>query len=50
MAMTLWLAAIMGIADPVSFWAGLRLPDVFEVNLATRTFGRVVSTLLFQIR
>jgi broad specificity phosphatase PhoE len=50
MAMTLWLAAIMGIADPAGFWAGLRLPDVFEVNLATRTVGRIASTLLFQVR
>jgi broad specificity phosphatase PhoE len=50
MAMTLWLAAVMDIADPASFWAELRLPDVLEVNLATRTLGRVVSTLLFQVR
>jgi broad specificity phosphatase PhoE len=50
MAMTLWLAAIMDIVDPAGFWADLRLPDIIEVNLATRTFGRVVSTLLFQVR
>jgi broad specificity phosphatase PhoE len=50
MAMTVWLATTMNIADPANFWAELRLPDIFEVNLATGTFGRVVSTLLFQVR
>jgi broad specificity phosphatase PhoE len=50
MAMTLWLATVMNIAEPANFWAELRLPDIFQVNLATRTFGRVVSTLLFQVR
>ena len=49
MAMTLWLTTIMKVADPASFWADLRLPDIIEVNLATRRFGRVVSTLLFQV-
>jgi hypothetical protein len=32
--MTLWLANVMDIADPAGFWAELRLPDTFEVNLA----------------
>jgi broad specificity phosphatase PhoE len=50
MAMTLWLTTVMNIAEPANFWTELRLPDIFEVNLATRTFGRVVSTLLFQVR
>jgi broad specificity phosphatase PhoE len=49
MAMTVWLATIMDITDPATFWAELRLPDLFEVNLASRTFGRVVSPLLFQV-
>jgi len=50
MAMTLWLAAAVGMPDPADFWAQLRLPDVFHVNLATRSYGRIVSTLLFQVR
>jgi broad specificity phosphatase PhoE len=50
MAMTLWLTAVMNIAHPADFWADLRLPDIIEVNLATMRFGRVVSTLLFQVR
>jgi broad specificity phosphatase PhoE len=50
MAMTLWLADAVDLADPASFWADLRLPDVFEVDLTARTLDRVVSTLLFQVR
>jgi broad specificity phosphatase PhoE len=50
MAMTLWLADAIDLADPTCFWGDLRLPEVFEVNLATRTSDRVVSTLLFQVR
>jgi broad specificity phosphatase PhoE len=41
MALTLWLADAVDLADPTSFWDGLRLPDMFEVNLATRTSDRV---------
>jgi broad specificity phosphatase PhoE len=48
MAMTLWLATVVDLADPAPFWEDLRLPDVVEVNLATRRFGRVVSTLLLR--
>jgi broad specificity phosphatase PhoE len=33
MAMTLWLSATVRIADPGGFWAGLRFPDVLEVDL-----------------
>ncbi|GAA0903066.1 hypothetical protein Vau01_036940 [Virgisporangium aurantiacum] len=48
MAMTLWLADAINLADPPGFWDDIRLPDLFEVNLASRTADRVVSTLLFQ--
>jgi broad specificity phosphatase PhoE len=48
MAMTLWLTT-QGIDDPGAFWSDLRLPDVFEINLATRRISRVWSTQLFQI-
>lgn len=50
MAMTLWLADSIDLADPTSFWADLRLPDVFEVDLAGRTLDRVVSTVQLQVR
>ncbi|MEH1129803.1 histidine phosphatase family protein [Micromonospora sp. CPCC 206061] len=50
MAMTLWLATATDLADPTSFWADLRPPDVFEVDLTARTVDRVVSTRLFQVR
>jgi broad specificity phosphatase PhoE len=43
MAMTLWLAHAIDLAEPTSFWDDLRLPDLFEVNLATRSADRVVS-------
>ncbi|SNS69963.1 Broad specificity phosphatase PhoE [Asanoa hainanensis] len=38
MAMALWLADIV---DPIAFWDDLRLPDLFEVDLAARTANRV---------
>ena len=31
MAMTLWLDATVGLADPVAFWSALRMPDVIPV-------------------
>jgi broad specificity phosphatase PhoE len=49
MAMTLWLTTL-GLPDPGAFWAQLRLPDVFEVNVATRRVTRVESTQLIQVR
>jgi broad specificity phosphatase PhoE len=49
MAMTLWLTTV-GLPDPGAFWADLRLPDVFEVNVAARSVIRVESTQLFQVR
>jgi len=48
MAMTLWLAHAIDLAEPTSFWDDLRLPDLFEVNLATRSADRVVSARNFQ--
>ncbi|BEL04534.1 hypothetical protein Q0Z83_027250 [Actinoplanes sichuanensis] len=44
MAMTLWAAATTDLADPIAFWDGLRLPDVYEVDLTAGTLDRVVST------
>jgi broad specificity phosphatase PhoE len=35
MALTLWLSATLTIADPGQFWAGLRFPDVLEIDPAT---------------
>ncbi len=32
MAMTVWLSATVNVADPGGFWAGLRFPDVLEVD------------------
>jgi broad specificity phosphatase PhoE len=37
MAMTVWLAARVGLDDPAAFWAGLRLPDALCVDLAAGT-------------
>ena len=48
MAMTLWLASI-GLRDPGQFWSELRLPDVFDVDLASGNVTRVESPLLVQI-
>lgn len=50
MAMTLWLANAIDLADPTSFWTDLRLPDVFKVDLTARTLDRVASKQLFQVR
>jgi broad specificity phosphatase PhoE len=49
MAMTVWLASVLPIADPAGFWADLRLPDVLAVDLELRTVRRVLSTQLFQV-
>jgi len=42
MAMTVWLAQAIGLADPGAFWADLRLPDLLAVDLAGRAVGRVL--------
>lgn len=49
MAMTLWLSAAIPIADPAGFWAQLRFPDVFVVDLAAKTASRVDSSWLLQV-
>jgi broad specificity phosphatase PhoE len=41
MAMTLWLASTIGLADPGAFWAGLRLPDLLAVDLTGRQVNPV---------
>ena len=41
MAMTLWLTATVRLADPGGFWAGLRLPDVFTVDVTGSSIKRV---------
>ncbi|GAA0552700.1 hypothetical protein GCM10010172_38930 [Paractinoplanes ferrugineus] len=43
MAMTLWPADAVGLADPAGFRDDLRLPDLFEINPITRTSTRVVA-------
>jgi broad specificity phosphatase PhoE len=40
MALTLWLATVADLPDPAAFWSGLGLPDLFEVDAATRTATR----------
>ena len=40
MAMTLWLNATVGLADAGAFWAGLRLPDVFTVDVTSKKVTR----------
>jgi broad specificity phosphatase PhoE len=44
MAMTLWLTATVGLADPGAFWADLRFPDAHIVDLAAGTVARLVGT------
>lgn len=39
MAMTLWLADAIDLSDPTDFWDDLRLPGLFEVDLATPNRG-----------
>jgi hypothetical protein len=41
MAMTLWLAATVGLADAGVFWADLRLPDVLAVDVAATQVTRL---------
>jgi broad specificity phosphatase PhoE len=41
MAMTLWLAATVGLPSPAEFWDDLRLPDPFTVDLAAHTVSRL---------
>jgi broad specificity phosphatase PhoE len=43
MAMTLWLTASIGLADPGAFWAELRLPDPLEIDLSNRTVRRIAG-------
>jgi broad specificity phosphatase PhoE len=40
MAMTVWLAETLPLADPGSFWAELRFPDILVVNLGAGTVTR----------
>ncbi len=40
MAMTLWLTARLGLADPGEFWADLRFPDVLVIDLENRSWSR----------
>jgi broad specificity phosphatase PhoE len=40
MAMTVWLTATLPLADPGSFWADLRFPDVLAVDLRAGTVTR----------
>jgi broad specificity phosphatase PhoE len=40
MAMTVWLAQTLPVADPGSFWADLRFPDALIVDLQAGTVTR----------
>jgi broad specificity phosphatase PhoE len=40
MALTLWLTTAADLPDPAAFWSDLRLPDLFELDPATRTLHR----------
>ncbi|SFF12421.1 Broad specificity phosphatase PhoE [Actinoplanes philippinensis] len=40
MAMTVWLAATVALADPGAFWADLRLPDLLTVDMAAEQVSR----------
>jgi broad specificity phosphatase PhoE len=42
MAMTLWLTATVGLADPGAFWADLRLPDLLVVDITGKQVTRSV--------
>jgi broad specificity phosphatase PhoE len=44
MAMTLWLSAAVNVADPGGFWAGLRFPDLLEVDPGIPFVRRVEIT------
>ncbi|NUR59617.1 MAG: histidine phosphatase family protein [Catenulispora sp.] len=41
MALTLWVAARIGVDDPVAFWEELRFPDVLRIDVAARNLERV---------
>ncbi|GAA4039876.1 hypothetical protein GCM10022248_02570 [Nonomuraea soli] len=41
MAMTVWLAARIGLPDPGEFWSGLRFPDAHVVDLDAGVARRV---------
>jgi len=41
MAMTLWLTASVGLADPGEFWATLTFPDAYVVDLPGRSLSRL---------
>jgi hypothetical protein len=41
MAMTVWLTERIGLADPGEFWAGLRFPNAYAVDLQRRTSIRL---------
>ncbi|NUP52625.1 MAG: histidine phosphatase family protein [Catenulispora sp.] len=41
MALTLWLAARIGVGDPVAFWEGLLFPDVLRVDVEAGSVERV---------
>ena len=40
MAITVWLAATLALADPSAFWADLSFPDVLVVDLEAATVTR----------
>ncbi len=50
MAMTVWLSATMNVADPGGFWAGLRFPDVLEVDPGAPFVRRAALSWSFQLR
>lgn len=39
--MTAWIASATELPDPFQFWTGLRMPDVWEVDLATSRSWRL---------
>jgi broad specificity phosphatase PhoE len=41
MAMTIWLAATIGLPDPGGFWSDLQFPDAHRVDLAAGTLTRI---------
>ena len=45
MVMTLWLTARAGLADPGTFWAELRLPDLVCVDLAADLAAKTITKI-----
>jgi broad specificity phosphatase PhoE len=45
MAMTIWLSAAIGLADPAGFWSDLRFPDAHRVELGAGAMARFVSPM-----